>query len=215
MIPEQVLKVVLIEDENIWRDKFERILSEFSGLSYQETFKSVHDFLIDVKINKNEPKLIFLDINLDGEMSISYIPKIKKVLPTAEIVMYTIYEDEDMLMRSFMNGATGYIVKSATIADFKCQIEGYKNGGAFLSPNMARKIILSLNPSSQASSVNLTTKEMQILKLLAQGREYKEISRVMNMKINTLRYYIKKIYKALEVNNRVQAINSYNQIKDS
>lgn len=206
------IKVGLIEDNIHWIERMENVIQEMRDIECILTANNIAEFEKE-RSKIEELDILFLDIDLAGEESIPFIPELKKKFPKIEIVMFTIFEDEERLLSSFCMGAVGYVIKSDSMYDFKNQINAYRKGGAFLSPVMARKLVSYFNPKKAEirPRIDLNEKEIQILKLLAEGWSYKMVANRMSMSIDLLRYYVKKIYKLIHVHSKTEAVNYYHK----
>ena len=149
--------------------------------------------------------LIFIDINMGKDSGISMLPSLRKVFPKAELVMLTIHEDKNLLFKALNNGADGYLIKNFQALQFPKYIRIFNEGGALISPKMARWVIQYFHPQ-QKSSHTLNDKDLKILQLFAQGYSYEEAANTLGISVNGIRYYVKKIYGALNVTSKIDAI---------
>lgn len=170
------------------------------------------------KYFKYEPELVldivFLDINLEGESGLDLIPKVKKKFPDSEVIIFTVNEDSDSLIKSFCLGATGYILKDTPMGEVGGFIQTIAEGGSAISPRMARKLVQYFAPSQKTVDTVFNERELQVLKLLAEGWAYKEVADKVGLSVDGVRFYIKRIYKALNVNSKSELIKVYMDRKD-
>lgn len=151
--------------------------------------------------------ILFLDIRLPGESGVDAIMKIKDFFPSVEIIMLSVIENSDVIFKALRLGASGYIIKSDAEISILEHLNIYNQNGAILSPMVARKIIQYYQPIQKLKM--LKPKEVAILKLMAEGKSYEDASEALGVSLDTIRYYIKKIYTKLHVNNKVEAVRKY------
>jgi DNA-binding NarL/FixJ family response regulator len=188
----------------------QQFISHFQNLANIQivtTAQNIEEFETNLT-NKPVLDILFLDINLPNETGLAALPRLKTLLPDTNIIMFTDNEDSDSLLTAFFNGATGYILKNTAIEDLSAYIEIVKKGGSAISAKMAQLLIDALRTDPTLFTM-LNEKERQILDLLAEGWSYKLIADKINLSVNGVRFYMKRIYKALNVNSKGEAIHLY------
>lgn len=200
--------IAVIEDDQRIRD----ILTDHFSRSGQvecvlavdtvEKFLKYHRDFMDIH-------LILLDVMLYDQSSIPHIHAIRKKEPEAEIIMFTIMDDYDTVFQSLRNGATGYLLKELDMEELESRIVFALQGkGALLSPPVARRIIKHFNPANpnqaEKPEEQLTEKEALVAHLIKEGCSYESIARHLGITIDGVRYHVKKIYRKLEVKNRIE-----------
>lgn len=155
--------------------------------------------------------IVLLDILMGEQTGKDLISSIKEINPNIQVIMHTIVEDTDMLIDCLKRGADGYLLKDSSFEQVLSFIEVTYNGGASISPLMVRK--LSSYFSEQNSEVSkwnvLNDAERQVLKLLSDGYSYKIIADKLDISLDSVRYYIKSLYKKLQVNSKGEAIRKF------
>jgi DNA-binding NarL/FixJ family response regulator len=182
--------------ENYYATQSEYVISVYSSI---EAFLAQKDATFDI---------LFLDIVLPTISGLDALPNIKALYPQTEIIMFTIQEDADSLFRAFLNGASGYLLKDFSMSSLNDYIKIIKNGGSAISAKMAQYLIKNIDTSSKSLEI-LNDKEYQILELLAEGWSYKLIADRACLSIDGVRFYIKRIYKALNINSKGEALRIY------
>lgn len=151
--------------------------------------------------------VLLLDIMLNETMGTDLIKTLKNANPNLYIIMFTIVEDELVLIECIRNGADGYITKGLPFENLVEAIKSTYQGGSNISPFMARKLFNYFNIGSTSKfNTYLNENEFQVLKYLSEGYSYKLIGQKLNMSIDSVRYYIKGVYKKLQVNSKGEAI---------
>jgi DNA-binding NarL/FixJ family response regulator len=155
-------------------------------------------------------KLVLLDAVLDQQSSIYSIPHILQREPNAQIIMFTVINDCNVIFQALTYGATGYLLKDITMPELeRALFDVLEGNGALLSPVIAKTVIRTLVTKKDIvlnEDITLTEKEKIIMHLLKEGRTYEEISKRLGLSVNGIRYYIKAIYKKLQVKSRGELI---------
>lgn len=202
-----MIEVGIVEDNVKIRDLIQKFLNMQDNISLNLAVDSVEEML--ELLNKGKlPDVLLMDIQLPGMSGIEGIKIIKQKYPEIEIIMLTIYHDSHKIFDSLCAGASGYLLKHTSLPEIKESIENLMNGGAPMSPQIARKVIQHFNdpePPKKPKS-NLTTREQDIVNGLVDGLSYKLIADRYSISIDTVRAHIRNIYKKLHVNSKAEVI---------
>ncbi|MFN8338560.1 MAG: response regulator transcription factor [Saprospiraceae bacterium] len=151
--------------------------------------------------------ILLLDILMEGIVGTDLIEELKKINPSVNIIMYSVIEDVDVLFTCISNGADGYLLKNSSIDELIKTIQCTYDGGSNISPMMARKLFHHFKKSRDSKFENILNEhEYQVLKLLSEGFSYKIIGSKLDITLDSVRYYIKGVYKKLNVNSKGEAI---------
>lgn len=198
--------VVIVEDDRALRQQFLEILATASDIRCIGAFASAEEAL--KAIPGKMPDVVLMDIKLPGMSGIECVAKLKRALPSLQIIMVTIFEDSERIFRALKAGASGYLVKSRPPEQLLEAIRDVHSGGSPMSSHIARKVVqhfhlLALSPKE---AENLSPREEQVLDLLASGFIYKEIGDKLNISVETVRTYVKNICNKMHVRNRLEAV---------
>ncbi|MEM7600774.1 MAG: response regulator transcription factor, partial [Verrucomicrobiota bacterium] len=151
---------------------------------------------------------ILLDLNLPGMSGLDSIPFFRSAVESAKVIVLTQSDKEADVLRAINLGASGYLLKSSTVAQIKESIRTVMKGGASLDANVAAFILKTLKESmpNVASTPKLTLRETEILTLLAEGQSKKEISKSLEISVTTVVTHVGHIYEKLDARNAPDAI---------
>jgi len=159
------------------------------------------------QIPKHEAEIVLMDIQLPNLSGIECTAQLKRLVPTLQIIMVTVYEDTERIFKALRAGACGYLLKRCTPEELLSAIREVRQGGAPMSRDIARKVITSFQePLTAAVEVEgLSPREREILELLAQGFPNKEIDRRVGVNDGTVRWHLRHVYDKLHVRSRTEA----------
>ncbi|MEO6151234.1 MAG: response regulator transcription factor [Mucilaginibacter sp.] len=202
-------RLVIFEDNEALRNSLVYLLNAQPGYLVVGDFNNVHD--VKAQVIATQPDLVIMDIDMPGKDGITGVEEIKEVRPETAIVMYTQFEDDDRLFKSICAGADGYILKKTSPEKFFDAIKDALDGGAPMSPLIAKKVLGSFR-GPKTGNVNiqlkydLTNREAEILQLLTKGYSVKLIAHEMSIAYDTARSHLRNTYRKLHVNCGKEAI---------
>lgn len=202
------IRVAIVEDKEELRQNLNMLLSYYEELAVVCSYSNAEDFLVDY--SNHAPDVVIMDINLPGLSGIKAVELVKAKDQHLQVLMCTIYEDEENIFAALCAGAAGYLMKNTTPENFYHAIKAVHTGGSSMSPSIARKVVSSFQQKPKQVSEayqNLSVREKEILDLLAKGLRYKEVSAELFISIETVRTHIRNIYDKLQVNSRTEALN--------
>ena len=168
-----------------------------------------------------KPDVILMDINMPGKNGLQAIEELKKDSYCPKIVVLTIHEDREYLFKTLQLGAEGYVLKDAEPSMLIDAIRNVYEGQSYIQPNMTKELVrefnrITLNEKEKQEKVNLTSREIEVLKLIAEGMINKEIAKKLYISEKTVKNHVSNIFKKLHVSDRTQAaIYAFrNNIKD-
>jgi DNA-binding NarL/FixJ family response regulator len=203
------IKVSIIEDDDWIRENLATQIGQTSGFCCVGSYRDGEQAL--VSMGKEAPDVVMMDINLPKMNGIECVRKLKKLNPSTQILMLTVYEDSDKIFDSLLAGASGYLLKRTPQAEILEAIADVHRGNSPMSGHIARKVVQYFNQrgSAEKEIEKLSKREREVLDHLAQGIPYKEIADVLSLSIDTVRMHIKGIYSKLHVHSRGEAVAKY------
>jgi len=206
MDTQSTIRVAIVEDDRAVREGLGMIIGATPGYECTGRFFSVEDAF---RAMSEAPDVLLLDIHLPGMLGSEAVRVFREKYPSMHILMLTVYDGQDKVFESICNGACGYLLKKTPPAKLLEAIREAHEGGAPMSPEIARKVITLFQQSGPPEKLDepLTPQETRLLKLLSEGYSYQNSAGQMNISINTVRNYIRSIYEKLHVNTKSEAVS--------
>ncbi len=195
----------IVEDDAFFRESLEELINLEPNLALVLSASSVEEALAQAD-NVKTPEIILHDIGLPGMSGIEAIPVYKEKYPSVHIIMLTIFEEDERVFDAIKAGADGYLLKRTPGKELLSGIEEVLNGGAPISPGIARKVMNMLAMGGPKKQSNLTERELDILSLLVKGFSMDMVSGKLSISTHTVDTHIKNIYKKLQVHSRGEVV---------
>jgi len=156
------------------------------------------------------PGLVVMDIHLPDESGIACTAQLTEKLPDLHVIMLTVYHDSDLIFRALQAGACGYLLKRSRPDEIIQAIAEARTGGAPMTSSVARMVVRSFRkPTDAPDADGLTTRETEVLDLVAEGLSNKEIAQRINISALTVRNHLISVFKKLHVRCRTEAATKY------
>ena len=200
------ISIAIVEDLEEVRDGIAKLIDLDPDFVVTDAFANAEEAIL--QLPNNPPDIVIMDINLPGMNGIECIRRIKDKCIGTQFMMFTVYENDEKVFEALKAGATGYLLKKTSPSVIVEALKDLHAGGSPMSSNIARKLVAAYQQQESSSPLLvLSSRENEILALLAQGLLYKEIADKLNIVTGTVRQHIHKIYEKLHVQNRTEAIN--------
>jgi DNA-binding NarL/FixJ family response regulator len=199
------IEVIIVEDDAVLGDGLANLLDAEPGMVCRRRYGSVEAALAAAG---DRPDVILLDIHLPGMLGTDGVPRLLARYPRAAVLMLTVYDQQDKVFESICNGASGYLLKKTPPAKLIEAIRDAHNGGAPMSPEIARKVIhlfRTMRPAT-VDAHGLTPQEVRLLALIADGHSYLNAAGQLDISINTVRNHVRSIYEKLHVHSKSEAV---------
>ena len=202
-----MIRVAIFDDNKTFTDNLSLMFEGSDDYLLTGVFSNALNVLS--KVVKAKPDVIIMDIKMPEVSGIEAVKTIKKEHPAIQILMQTVFEDEDKVFAAICAGASGYILKGTPPDDILEAIAEVYTGGSPMSPSIARKVLsfFQLVHQPEPEFYDLSKREKEILKCLVDGLSYKMIADTCFISINTVNSHIRKIYDKLHVNSSQEAIS--------
>jgi len=199
-------RVSVVEDDRKAREIFVDWVNRAEGFRCVSDYGSAEEAI--EQLASANPQVVFMDINLPGMNGVECVRRLKAQFPETQFVMLTVYEDSDHIFQALQAGAVGYLLKRTPRAELVAALRDVQAGGSPMTTNIARKVVKAFHQAAapQPAVPELSTRENEVLQLLAQGFLYKEIADNLNVAVPTVNTYIRRIYEKLHVRSRTEAV---------
>jgi DNA-binding NarL/FixJ family response regulator len=196
------LRIVIIEDNKEIRESFSLLVESLSKHTLIAAYDNCEDAIKNIQTDK--PELILMDIKLPGMDGIAGTAEIKKLLPNVHIIIVSVFYNHEQIFNALCAGAIGYLTKTSNYDEILSAINQAEAGGAPMSVNIAKMVVQSFHKNPKSP---LSTRETEVLALLAEGKIYDKIAEELFISKETVKFHIKNIYLKLQVVSRSEAID--------
>lgn len=203
------IRIAIVEDLEEIRSGLETLIRESDGFVCVGAYPNGSQALAGIP--DAAPDVVLMDIDMPGMDGIECIERLKLRQPELQIMMLTVFSDDEKIFRSLTAGASGYLLKKTPPAELLTAITELYHGGSPMSSAIARKVVTAFRQPSMSTegSEPLTARETEILMYLAKGFRYKEIGEKLFISTETVRTHLHKIYEKLHVRSRTEAVLKY------
>jgi DNA-binding NarL/FixJ family response regulator len=201
-----MIKVSVVEDNHTLRNSLQALFNRTPDMRCVSALPNLLNVVSDLA--RDEPDIVLMDIDLPDISGIEGVRTIRNNFEKIQIMMFTVFEDEDKIFAAIRAGASGYLLKKATSPEITEAVKVLYEGGAPMSSSIARKVIQAFQspPSSSLADYQLTSREKEILFSLVDGLSYKKIGEKYFISLSTIRTHISNIYSKLHVHSKSQAV---------
>jgi DNA-binding NarL/FixJ family response regulator len=204
------IRVAIFEDNKLVRDALQAILNGTPGYSCSGAFADGNNWELSIK--RSEPDVVLMDIEMPGLNGIEVTAHITQKFPDIKILIQTVFNDSEKIFQALCAGASGYILKNDPPHKYLEAINEVYNGGAPISATVAKKLlgffsnknVVLVAPGN--TDYQLSDREKELLKLMVEGHNYKDIAEKSFISYETVRTHVKHIYKKLHVASRSEAV---------
>ncbi len=202
------IRVTIFDDNLRVSDAIRMLVSGTEGFAFVGAYENCNHLIQNIETS--QPDVILMDIDMPGMDGIKAVKKIREQFPHLQVLMQTVFEDDDKIFDSILAGASGYILKNTPPAKILESIQEAFKGGASMTPSIAAKVLKLFSkhvPSkAEKEDFNLSVREKEVLSLLVNGKSYKMIADDLDITYDTVRAHMKKIYEKLHVSSMTEAV---------
>ena len=200
------IKVIIFDDNDSLRDSVAMLLKESEDFTLVGAYADCLD--VTNNIRNTKPDVVIMDIDMPGMNGIEGVRVIRNNFPTVQVLMLTVFGDDEKVFAAIKAGAGGYILKNAEPQNLLHAISEVYNGGAPMTPGIARKVLHQFHDMlpDEKKDYHLSLREKEVLGLLVDGHSYKMIAGKLNITYDTVRAHMKKIYEKLHVASMTEAV---------
>lgn len=209
-----LIQILLFEDNEDFIDSISELIKSNSDMLLVSVYKNTKDIVRHIKYH--QPDIIIMDIDMPVQNGLQGLREIRTAGIETIVIMLTVFDDNDRVFQAVSSGASGYLLKSSAPEKILDGIREAVNGGAPMTPSVAKQVLKLFSIPFQKSEdlQKLTPKEHDVLSYLVRGYSYKMIASEMKISIETIRYHVKNIYAKLHVNSKSEAVSKaiYNKL---
>ncbi|MBI2946375.1 MAG: response regulator transcription factor [Verrucomicrobia bacterium] len=210
------IRVALVEDDERVRGSLAMLVGGSLGFELIGSYSDAESALENLP--KTAPDVVLMDVQLPKLSGIECVAKLKPRLPRTQIIILTVYQDEECVFNALRAGAVGFLRKDTPPAEILEAIRDAHRGGSPMSSGIARMVVAHFHPhdlkaraETPPPPVHLSPREEEILQLLVKGYRYKEVADAFSCSINTVREHLRRIYEKLHVTSSREAVAKYLQ----
>lgn len=201
-----MIKIAIVEDNNALRNSLTHLFNQTEGMKCVASLPNLMNVVSEFR--KAKPDVVLMDIGLPNISGIEGVRTVKENFENIEVLMFTVFEDDEKIFEAIKAGASGYLLKKSSSQEITDAITSLFYGGAPMSASIARKVIRSFQhiPANPKYDYSLTTRETEILHSLEDGLSYKNLADKYCVSVSTIRTHLHHIYEKLHVNSKSQAV---------
>lgn len=202
----KAIKVVIYEDNRDLREGMTFLIQATPELEWLGSFGDC--LQTKEQISSLQPDVVLMDIDLPGINGIEATAVVKTIAPKIQVIILTVFDNEEQIFQAIRNGASGYLLKHIPPSEIIQAIFEVHYGGSPMTANVARKVLqfFQQQPKAKSMDYHLSPRELDILRGLMKGYSYKLIADELSISIDTVRSHIRSIYEKLQVNSKTEAI---------
>ena len=202
------LRVLVVDDHDLFRTGLRNLLEEegVNVVGEAENGENAIRLAADLA-----PDVVIMDLNMPGAGGVETTRRLSSLAPLSRVVVLTISADDDDVMNAVMAGACGYLLKDSSIQELIAGIKAASEGESLISPQIAAKVLQRLRAQSKDADAaetiraELSDRELEVLKLIANGKDNAQIARELFISPKTVKNHISNILMKLQIDNRIQA----------
>jgi DNA-binding NarL/FixJ family response regulator len=196
----------IVEDEKLTRAGLAALVHGAPGFAVTGAWRSVEEAL--PALGAKPPDVLLLDIQLPGASGIDGVRLFKAAHPQLQILMLTVYADNEHVFAAICAGACGYLLKDTPPERLLEALREVHGGGAPMSPEIARQVVELLQRTlpPRSGEPGLSARETEVLRLLADGHSYKTAAHALGLSADTIRFHVRHIYEKLHVHSKSEAV---------
>ncbi|MFN8356922.1 MAG: response regulator transcription factor [Spirosomataceae bacterium] len=201
------LSVAIVDDDADVCEALQWILDQTEGFACYGTFRNCAEVLNGL-VASSLPDVVLMDIGLPNQSGVQCVEALKQRFPNLIVLMQTVYSSDDLIFQSLRAGASGYILKKTPTDRLLRAIQDAYEGGAPMSGEVARKVLqfFQQKPPAEQAIAELSERELDVLRLLIEGHQYKTIADKLFVSVHTVRFHLHNIYEKMHVRSRMEAV---------
>ncbi len=203
--------VAIVDDQRDVRDGMQKAIEQAEGFACRHVYADAASALAGIR--ESPPDIVLLDIDLPDMSGVDCLRYLKRERPELNVVILSASSDDEHLFSALQAGACGFLIKNVFPSRILIALREVAEGGAPLSREAARRVVASFHNDQQTLPDDLSDREREVLELLCAGQSYRTIAGRLFVSPNTVRFYLKNIYKKMNVSSRHEAVAKANRMR--
>lgn len=204
-----MIRVAIFEDNKHLRETFELLLNHSDGFICTGAWPNCRNIVTNLEVYPSD--IVLMDIEMPGMNGIEATKLVKEHFPTINILIQTVFFEDEHIFNAICAGASGYILKSTTPEGYIEALKDVQAGGSPMTPGIARRMLelfkTNLQPATPTKDYNLTGQEKKVLQLLVEGKSYKLIAAELFVSVDTVKTHVSNTYAKLHVHSGTEAVS--------
>lgn len=204
-----MIRVAIFEDNKHLRETFELLLNHTDGFFCTGAWANCRNIITNLEVYPSD--IVLMDIEMPGMNGIEATKLVKEHFPTINILIQTVFFEDEHIFNAICAGASGYILKSTTPEGYIEALKDVQAGGSPMTPGIARRMLelfkTNLQPATPTKDYNLTGQEKKVLQLLVEGKSYKLIAAELFVSVDTVKTHVSNTYAKLHVHSGTEAVS--------
>ncbi|HUP60332.1 MAG TPA: response regulator transcription factor [Thermoanaerobaculia bacterium] len=199
------MRILCVDDHAIFRQGVRQILARSAAPFHFGEASSARETL--ESLTRERWDLVLLDLSLPDRGGLDLLVQIRRDWPEIPVIVLTMHQEEDYALRALRNGAAGYVTKDTAPADLLAAVDRVSDGGRYISASVAERIAMSLS-SDQPRELHerLSTRELEVLRLIGQGKSLKEIAAIMSLSVKSVGTYRARLLEKMNMSSNADLV---------
>lgn len=201
-----MVTVSIYEDNEKLRSLLELLIDGATGFSVVGSYPNGQDIIRD--IGRDVPDVVLMDVDMPGVDGVACVRQVKETDARIQVLMHTMFDDDERLFACLSNGADGYLLKRDSATHLLQALKEVSEGGGPMSPSIAQRVLTTFraSPTTKPDEYGLTARERDVLRMLTLGYTYRRIALEFGISIETVRRHLKSVYQKLHVQCSTEAV---------
>jgi len=198
------ISVLVVDDHPVVRDGLVGMLGTYDDVTVVGTAGSGEEALRQADMLR--PQVVLLDLQLPGLHGLEVLTRLKSGEEAPRVIVLTVHDDDDLVLRAVQGGADGYVLKQASLEELVAAVRHVAAGGRRFDEVVVSALLEAREKERDAAAAALTARELDVLRLVSTGHSNKEVARELHLSAGTVKSYLDDIYRKLEVSDRAHAV---------
>jgi DNA-binding NarL/FixJ family response regulator len=200
----EAISILVVDDHPVVRDGLVGMLATYDDLEVVGTAGSGEEALREA--GRLRPGVVLLDLQLPGLHGLDVLARLKSAEEAPRVIVLTVHDDDDLVLRAVQSGADGYVLKQASLEELVDAVRHVAAGGRRFDEVVVAALLDARERERDAEAAPLTERELDVLRLVSTGHSNKEVAAVLHLSAGTVKSYLDDIYRKLEVSDRAHAV---------